>query len=52
VSSPWGARSLRWCDLDLDRGTLSVTTQRTTDSDYNIITKAPKGTGRQRYGRR
>jgi integrase len=38
---------LRWFDLDLDRGTLSVTTQRTTDSDYNIITKAPKGTGRR-----
>jgi integrase len=38
---------LRWRDLDLDRGTLSVTTQRTTDSDYNIITKAPKGTGRR-----
>jgi integrase len=38
---------LRWRDLDLDRGTLSVTTQRTTDSDYNIVTKAPKGTGRR-----
>jgi integrase len=38
---------LRWADLDLERGTLSVTTQRTTDSDYNIITKAPKGTGRR-----
>ena len=38
---------LRWTDLDLGRGTLSVTTQRTTDSDYNVITKAPKGTGRR-----
>jgi integrase len=38
---------LRWRDLDLDRGTLSVTTQRTTDTDYQIITKAPKGTGRR-----
>ena len=38
---------LRWSDLDLERGTLSVTTQRTTDSDYNVITKAPKGTGRR-----
>ncbi len=38
---------LRWRDLDLERGTLSVTTQRTTDTDYRIITKAPKGTGRQ-----
>jgi integrase len=28
-------------------GTLSVTTQRTTDTDYRIITKAPKGTGRR-----
>jgi integrase len=38
---------LRGTDLDLERGTLSVTTQRTTDSDYNVITKAPKGTGRR-----
>jgi integrase len=38
---------LRWRDLDLERGTLSVTTQRTTDTDYQIITKAPKGTGRR-----
>lgn len=38
---------LRWRDLDLDRGTLSITTQRTTDTDYRIITKAPKGTGRR-----
>lgn len=38
---------LRWRDLDLARGTLSVTTQRTTDTDYKIITKAPKGTGRR-----
>lgn len=38
---------LRWRDLDLDRGTLSVTTQRTTDTDYQVITKAPKGTGRR-----
>jgi integrase len=37
----------RWRDLDLDRGTLSVTTQRTTDTDYRIITKAAKGTGRR-----
>lgn len=38
---------LRWRDLDLERGTLSITTQRTTDTDYRIITKAPKGTGRR-----
>ncbi len=38
---------LRWRDLDLERGTLSVTTRRTTDTDYRIITKAPKGTGRR-----
>lgn len=38
---------LRWRDLDLERGTLAVTTQRTTDTDYRIITKAPKGTGRR-----
>jgi integrase len=28
---------LRWRDLDLERATLSVTTQRTTDSDYRIV---------------
>jgi integrase len=38
---------LRWTDLDLEHATLSVTTQRTTDSDYQVITKAPKGTGRR-----
>jgi integrase len=38
---------LRWCDVDLERATLRVTTQRTTDADYNVITKGPKGTGRR-----
>lgn len=38
---------LRWCDVDLDRATLRVTTQRTTDTDYNVILKGPKGTGRR-----
>jgi integrase len=38
---------LRWRDVDLDKATLAVTTQRTTDSDYNIIIKDPKGTGRR-----
>ncbi|MDB5876467.1 MAG: integrase family protein [Ramlibacter sp.] len=38
---------LRWCDVDLDRAFLRVTTQRTTDTDYNVITKGPKGTGRR-----
>lgn len=38
---------LRWCDVDLDRAVMRVTTQRTTDADYNVITKGPKGTGRR-----
>lgn len=38
---------LRWIDVDLDRATLRVTTQRTTDADYNVIIKGPKGTGRR-----
>ena len=38
---------LRWRDVDLERAVLRVTTQRTTDADYNVITKGPKGTGRR-----
>lgn len=38
---------LRWRDVDLDRATLSVATQRTTDTDYNVVIKEPKGTGRR-----
>lgn len=38
---------LRWREVDLDKATLAVTTQRTTDADYNIVIKGPKGTGRR-----
>ena len=38
---------LRWKDVDLERGTLSVTTQRTTDADARVVEKAPKGTSRR-----
>jgi len=37
----------RLAALDLERGRLSVTTQRTTDTDYRITTKAPKGSRRR-----
>jgi integrase len=38
---------LRWRDLDLEKATLSVTTQRTTDADGRVVTKEPKGTSRR-----
>ena len=38
---------LRWVDVDLDQRTVSVVSQRTTDADWNVITKAPKGTSRR-----
>ena len=38
---------LRWSDLDLERGLLRVDSQRTTDSDYNIVTKEPKASSRR-----
>ena len=38
---------LRWIGVDLDRATLRVTTQRTTDAGYNVIIKGRKGTGRR-----
>lgn len=38
---------LRWADIDLKRQTLSVLSQRTTDADWKIITKEPKGTSRR-----
>ncbi len=38
---------LSWSDLDLERGRLQVTTQRTTDSDYQVITKEPKASSRR-----
>ncbi len=38
---------LRWVDIDLSRATLSVVSQRTTDADWHVITKEPKGTSRR-----
>lgn len=38
---------LRWADVDLDQRTIGVVSQRTTDADWNVITKAPKGTSRR-----
>lgn len=35
---------LRWADVDFDQRTIGVVSQRTTDADWNVITKAPKGT--------
>jgi integrase len=34
---------LRWSDVDLDRATLSIVSQRTTDADWKVVTKEPKG---------
>lgn len=38
---------LRWADVDLDQRTIGIVSQRTTDADWNVITKAPKGTSRR-----
>jgi integrase len=38
---------LRWEDLDLDRAALRVAVQRTTDSDYNVVSKEPKASSRR-----
>ena len=38
---------LRWADVDLEQQTLSVVSQRTTDADWQIVTKEPKGTSRR-----
>lgn len=38
---------LRWADVDLEQRTLSVVSQRTTDADWQIVTKEPKGTSRR-----
>jgi len=34
-------------DVDLERGRLQVTSQRTTDSDYQVVTKEPKASSRR-----
>ncbi len=38
---------LRWRDVDLERGVLRIVSQRTTDADWKIVTKEPKGTSRR-----
>lgn len=38
---------LRWSDVDLERGVLRVASQRTTDSEWRVVTKEPKGTSRR-----
>jgi integrase len=38
---------LVWGDIDLERGTLSVARQRTTDADSHVVVKSPKGTSRR-----
>lgn len=38
---------LRWEDVDLERAALRVAVQRTTDSDYNVVSKEPKASSRR-----
>ena len=38
---------LRWPHVDLERGTVRIVSQRTTDADWHVITKEPKGTSRR-----
>lgn len=38
---------LRWQDVDLERCTLTVAQQRTTDSGSHVVLKEPKGTSRR-----
>ncbi|GAC1324204.1 MAG: hypothetical protein NVSMB13_05200 [Mycobacteriales bacterium] len=38
---------LRWRDVDLERGEVRIVSQRTTDADWKIVTKEPKGTSRR-----
>ncbi len=38
---------LRWNDVDLERATVRITSQRTTDAEWRVITKEPKGTSRR-----
>ncbi len=39
---------LRWSDVDLERQTLSIVSQRTTDADWQVITKAKAATSEVR----
>lgn len=38
---------LRWKDVDVDAGILRITSQRTTTTEWAVITKEPKGTSRR-----
>lgn len=38
---------LRWRDVDLERRSIRVTSQRTTDAARQVVTKEPKGTSRR-----
>jgi integrase len=38
---------LRWEDVDLERAVVRVVVQRTTDSDYKIVSKEPKASSRR-----
>ena len=38
---------LRWSDVDLEQGVLRVASQRTTDAEWRVVTKEPKGTSRR-----
>jgi integrase len=38
---------LRWVDVDLERATIAIVNQRTVDSEWNVVTKEPKGTSRR-----
>lgn len=38
---------LRWSDVDLRARTVRITSQRTTDAEWRVITKEPKGTSRR-----
>ena len=38
---------LRWTDVDLELATVAIVHQRTVDSEWNVISKEPKGTSRR-----
>lgn len=38
---------LRWPDVDLEGSVVRITSQRTTDAEWRVVTKEPKGTSRR-----
>lgn len=38
---------LRWQDVDLEAGTVRISSQRTTTTEWAVVTKEPKGTSRR-----